>query len=399
MAKASSAQKPAAVQAPAGCPAAVKPWDPRPGEPALWHSRFGLYLRLGVGRSIEKCHRDCAEVEGRAPSRPSPNWYSVAREWQWEERAKAWDVEQRELLAADDRSRRLDGRERRLTLVDEYLTGAAFVLAAANLTQVDQGQARAWLPFMRLFFKDLILLHRGELELFARAGAQQAGDGEATITADDLRLAQRELDAWQAEMGLSPGGAVALAMPPAPRELPAPADSASQPTPAKGGRTLLVCIGSDSALMVDLAALRAVRSATGLQFRRLVDATRDDFEAHLRRERSKGRPVELLHLALHADHQGVTFVDGAADGNWLSERLCGVRVLLLAGCAGDWVGDWLGVVPHVITLAEQISHADAALLTEHFWKGIGQGLDADAALNAALDACPPVVGEYVVRHW
>ena len=293
-------------------------------------------------------------------------------------------------------------------MVDEYLTGAAFVLAAANLTKVDQEQARAWLPFMRLFFKDLILLHRGELELFARENAQADEEGRPAITADDLRQAQRELDEWQAEMGLSPGGTVAVAMPP----LNAPVDgdaAPSAPSPTKqaaspksghiSGRTLLVCIGSDSALMVDLAALRAVRSATGLQFRRLVDASRDDFEAHLRRERSKGRPVELLHLALHADHAGVAFADGTADGNWLSERLCGVRVLLLAGCQGDWVGDWLGVVPHVITLSEEISHADAGLLTEHFWKGIGHGLDADAALDAALGACPPVVGEYVVRHW
>jgi hypothetical protein len=350
------------------------------------------------------------EVEGRAPAgkgrppRPSANWYAVAKEWEWETRAKAWDAEQREILAAADRERRLDGRERRLALVDEYLTGAAFVLAAANLTQVDQEQARAWLPFMRLFFKDLILLHRGELELFAREGGQE-GDGRPAITADDLRQAQRELDAWQAEMGLSPGGTVALSLPPATTGAPAgvsapPAGPAG--TPAAGPnceRTLLVCVGADAALKVDLAALRAVRAATGLHFRRIVAATRDDFEAHLRRERAKGRPVELLHLALHAGHDGVAFADGLADGDWLSERLCGVRVLLLAGCQGDAVGDWLGVVPHVITLSEDISHADAALLTEHFWKGIGRGLDPDRALDGALAACPPVVGEYVVRHW
>ena len=41
---------------------------------------------------------------------------------------------------------------------------------------------------------------------------------------------------------------------------------ADEPYPA--GRTLLVCIGPDSALMLDLAALRAVRSATGLKFQR-----------------------------------------------------------------------------------------------------------------------------------
>jgi len=77
----------------------------------------------------------------------------------------------------------------------------------------------------------------------------------------------------------------------------------------------------------------------------------------------------------------------------------GVQVLLLAGCHGDRIGDWLGVVPHVVTLDEAIGHDDAAVLCEHFWSGIGSGEAPAAALQAALAACAPVVGEYVVRHW
>ena len=41
-----------------------------------------------------------------------------------------------------------------------------------------------------------------------------------------------------------------------------------------------------------------------------------------------------------------------------------VIIMLLASCRGDGVGDWLGVVPHVITLSEEISHEDAAVLTQ-----------------------------------
>ena len=37
------------------------------------------------------------------------------------------------------------------------------------------------------------------------------------------------------------------------------------------------------------------------------------------------------------------------------------------------LGDWLGVVPHVVTLDAAIGHDDAAVLCEHFWTGIGQG--------------------------
>ena len=109
--------------------------------------------------------------------------------------------------------------------------------------------------------------------------------------------------------------------------------------------------------------------------------------------------MELLHLALHASAAGVEFADGLADGNWLSERLFGVRIMLLAACQGDSVGDWLGVVPHVITLSEEISHEDAAVLTQHFWHNIGLNMEPGAALDEALGHCPPAVGEYVVRHW
>jgi len=162
---------------------------------------------------------------------------------------------------------------------------------------------------------------------------------------------------------------------------------------------LLVCVGDDESLAIDLAALRQVSIKTGMLFHRITGVTRDLLDAYLRRERSNGRQVKYLHMSVHANASGLQFVDGMVDGNWLSERLSGVEVLLLAGCEGDTVGDWLGVVPYVITLAEKITHEDAAMLTLHVWSGIGNGLQPDAALDAALKLCPPVVQEYVTRHW
>jgi hypothetical protein len=53
----------------------------------------------------------------------------------------------------------------------------------------------------------------------------------------------------------------------------------------------------------------------------------------------------------------------------------------------------------VITLGEEIEDADAAVLTQHFWHNIGLGLETGAALEEALGHCPPVVSEYVVKHW
>ncbi|MFM7582117.1 MAG: hypothetical protein ACKO9F_05240, partial [Caldilinea sp.] len=82
----------------------------------------------------------------------------------------------------------------------------------------------------------------------------------------------------------------------------------------------------------------------------------------------------------HAGHKGVQL----ADGKWLSERLLGVQVLLLAGCQGDRIGDWLGVVPFVITIDAAIGHDDAAVLCEHFWIGIRPGSGAERCAGCRI---------------
>ncbi|MFM7173458.1 MAG: hypothetical protein ACKO4U_10550, partial [Caldilinea sp.] len=126
----------------------------------------------------------------------------------------------------------------------------------------------------------------------------------------------------------------------------------------------------DLYVTLNLADLPNLEPDEARQF--LTDASTEDLDAYLRRERSCGRPVSLLHLAVHAGHKGVQL----ADGKWLSERLLGVQVLLLAGCQGDRIGDWLGVVPFVITIDAAIGHDDAAVLCEHFWIGIRPGSGA-----------------------
>jgi hypothetical protein len=291
-------------------------------------------------------------------------------------------VHQRELLALRERNTRLALHSRRVERMEDYLDAVCEVLDTANMTAADEQLARDWLPQMRLFLRDLLVAERQEFE----RGDYEPNDSNSSlvITADDLRAAQRALEARPS--------------------VPQP-DTLAHPAAVPGyekypaGRTLFVCIGPDSALMLDLAALRAVRSATGLKFTRILDATRAKFTLALRRERNLGRPIELLHLALHASPAGVEFADGVADGNWLSERLFGVRIMLLASCQGDSIGDWLGVVPHVITLSEEISHEDAAVRTQHFWHNIGLSMEPGPALDEALTHCPPAVSEYVVRHW
>jgi hypothetical protein len=360
-------------------PTQKQPYERLPDEPSLWYARFEIFRRLGAQRSVAEAHRLACEAEGRKAPRSSKEWQIIARRWNWRARAEAWDAEQREALRASEQERRLDARERRLGMIDNLLSGVFRVLVLANLPGMEEVEARKWLPVMRLLFKDLVLLQRGELGPATGVGPDGRPDpgAVAPFTADELAQAQVELDDWVIEKtSESPGHPV-----------------------SHSPKKLLALTGPDPLLSIDIAALRAVKADANLDFQRIEQATREDLDAYLRRERSHGRPVRYVHIASHADSNGVQFADGLADGSWLSAMLQGVQVLVLAGCRSDRVGDWLSVVPYVVSLTDRISHQDAAILTQHFWSGIARGLDAGDALDAALKRCSPVVSEFVVRHW
>ena len=270
------------------------------------------------------------------------------------------------------------------------------MLDTANMTAADEQQARDWLPQMRVFLRDLLVAERQEFE----RGDYETDDPDNSlvITADDLRAAQRALRSPSFAGASGTAGSRHGFTPCAPRS------PCGLLTPA--GRTLLVCIGPDSALMLDLAALRAVRSATGLKFMRLLDATRPKFADTLRRERSLGRPVELLHLALHASPEGVEFADGVADGNWLSERLFGVRIMLLAELPGRQHRRLAGggaACHHAERgdRARRCGRADAAFLAQHrveHGAGGGAGRGADALPAGGGGVCGKVLVSRPTAH-
>lgn len=161
---------------------------------------------------------------------------------------------------------------------------------------------------------------------------------------------------------------------------------------------ILACVATGGKFEVDLAALRAVRTKTGLRFSRLYPVTLDSLERKLNRDRVNGTPVRYIHFAVDSGPEGLVFQDGIATGLWLSQRLSGVEVAVIAGCKSDVVGDLLGVVRAVVTMREEIRNSDAAVFTEVFWTGIGNGLTVDRAFEDALDRCPPEVAEFVELH-
>lgn len=173
------------------------------------------------------------------------------------------------------------------------------------------------------------------------------------------------------------------------------ASRTDQPSQRQRKNVLVVGVGSDAALEVDLAALRGV---AGLQLAVLRNVSKSSLEALLERHRANGFPVRYLHLAVHASHEGLAFDDGLADGLWLSRHLAGVEVLVLAGCESDHVGDLLSVVPAVISMRDEIENRDASIFSRAFWTAIAQGLDVTAALDEALSRSPSQVSEMVELH-
>lgn len=161
------------------------------------------------------------------------------------------------------------------------------------------------------------------------------------------------------------------------------------------GRLLVVGLGTDEALEVDLAALRGV---AGLQLAVLRNVTRRSLEALLERHRANGAPVRWLHLAVHGSSEGLGFADGMADWVWLSRHLSGVEVLVLAGCGSDGVADRLSVVRERISMRDEIEHGDAAIFARAFWAGMVQDRGALGALQEALERSPAAVGDQVEYH-
>lgn len=171
-------------------------------------------------------------------------------------------------------------------------------------------------------------------------------------------------------------------------------------TPPERGKhgqppTLLAVIGEDDALKIDLAALREVERENKMRVSRLSPVTKQRLKRLLDRYRMNERPIQYVHMAVHSSPDGLAFQGETADAAWLSENLKSVRVLVINGCRSDAVGDWIGVVPTVVTMREDVSHEDAAQFARLFWSAVADGVTPDEAYYQARDRAPQSVAEFV----
>lgn len=413
-------------------------WDFQEDEPLIWWNYFLYYCSLGPGRSVARARALVAAQqllerqadtpddvrasgaggEAGAPLYTLAQWRRRAHRDHWQARARAWDLWFTQRAHTPPEVLNTLEQRRRDLFVRQMLSKATHIYDAADLENLSDKDARRLLPVAQGMVRSALQVQRE----IVRSERQSAVSTTQVCEADE-EDAEAAAGGWQARMletvdqvqrllaaGVMPKGkageATASALVAALDAAP-PTEAGAQPTvapalvtpPLPPENQLLVVTGSDHLLEMDVAMVRAVARETGLRYQHIAHATRADLEAHLRRARSLGRPFTWVHLACHVSHAGVLFADGLGDGAWLSSVLMGVEVLLIAGCNGDRVGDWLAVVPYVITLSEKISHDDASTLTHHFWEAMAREQPPTAALAQAMARCPQVLWESVVTHW
>lgn len=164
-------------------------------------------------------------------------------------------------------------------------------------------------------------------------------------------------------------------------------------------RILMVMIGSeDAGLSLDLASIRAVRTETGLQIKEISSHNPGFLKRELDEAKQRGDHI-YLHLAVKADKEGYQMGNQIVDVSWLSSILDGVLVLVVAGTDSDYVGEFLGVVPYVVTMSGSIAHREAAVFSRSFWLEIGKGIGPTLALKRALSRSPQSIRDQIVCHW
>ncbi len=165
--------------------------------------------------------------------------------------------------------------------------------------------------------------------------------------------------------------------------------------PSKRKPSIVLAVGTDKMLKVDIARLRGIKT---LRLSVIDNATKDELRSLLEERRSSGQPVKLLHLSTHSGPNGVLFADGLADGQWLSENLKDVEILVLAGCKAHRVASLLTIVPAVISMRDEIENSDASSFSYHFWFAVGEGQEAEDAFHYALNKSRDVVSEMAEFH-
>ena len=134
------------------------------------------------------CRDNLCKEQGRSSYKCGGHWSKAACKWRWQERARAWDIDQVRLYTSERRTMEIALHLRRLEIYNEGIEMCLDTLRAANLSDMTQAEARAVFGQMSRFFIKLLREERIECEAYCHLDEE---DTSVHITADDLIAAQR----------------------------------------------------------------------------------------------------------------------------------------------------------------------------------------------------------------
>lgn len=160
-------------------------WDQLPDEPDLWYGRFlQFYLPLGRARSLRRAYVDCLASQKKEArlNRADNTWTAMSTQYNWLDRARAWDQWMDSLAGPTIQDAELRIRLASLRAVETLLACLDSRTEKIKLT--------------------------ASVEILNRAGIVKPSEREAAhggaVTADLLaKLATtvvRELDSWQQQL-------------------------------------------------------------------------------------------------------------------------------------------------------------------------------------------------------
>lgn len=188
-----------------------QPWHRQKGEPSLWYNRFKAYLDMGKDRSINGVYmvlRDGPE-KGRISMAKAPaTFYKMPNQWNWKERAAAYDDWNDEQEAKAERARKvkeaaaesaakIDAQNLRREIIGELMGSTRSAIGLAELEEFDVATARRRLPDLINLLGLLLKAHRLEYgEPIADTVTTTTTTTAATahnISADDMAAALNAL--------------------------------------------------------------------------------------------------------------------------------------------------------------------------------------------------------------
>lgn len=184
-----------------------KPWQQREGEPDLWYDRFEVFRMLGAFRSVRKTYQafQREDPEMYTGKTTPPGWHEKAKQWGWAERARAYDLEQREQFMVQEQEIAMDRRMRRLQIIQELEGDTFAALKTANIAEMDEEKARAFFPQLRMLLLGLLAHERVELGGPATEDSQQQSELSDELLSNIAKNFGQKGHAATGERSSSPG--------------------------------------------------------------------------------------------------------------------------------------------------------------------------------------------------